>query len=95
MTTVRTDSLAKLLVGPVTDRNIRILASWKRERYTGVTGTTLSLMNHVVAGQEMVFKNGALLDYASAYTIAGDTLTFAVALVAGDVILISYLFRTS
>ena len=73
--------------------NERALAQMTRVRLTGQTGTSLTLGLTLRAGLEQVFKNGALLDPGTAYTITGATLTLTVAAVAGDVFLVFGHFR--
>lgn len=79
--------------------NERVLAQEYRERFTGLTGTTLTLTHLPLRtvntlALELLFKNGALLDPASDYTIAGATVTLSVALIAGDKIVARYPYRT-
>lgn len=88
-------SLVDALAGPIMDPKVRALSQVKVEGYTGLTGTGLTLKNHIIAGQQDVFKNGVFLHYPTDYTVSGSTVTFAVALVSGDKIHIRYLFRTS
>ena len=83
---------------PTTDRNVQALGRLWRQDITGKTGTTLTLDNAPVIGTEMVYKNGALLwpDDASTtydYSIAGNSLTLAVAAVSGDKFTILAHFR--
>jgi len=95
VSTAPTYSLTKLLTEPVSDQNIRLLAQRTKERFTGLTGTTITAANHIVTGQEDVVKNGLLLDYGNDYTVSGQTVTLAAALVTSDVVILKYLFRAS
>lgn len=82
---------------PETD-NVRALASVMRDRITGVAGATLTLSTDAVAGLELVYKNGALLDPAGGaggYAISGKTITLGTAAIVGDVFLIFYYARAS
>lgn len=83
------------LPGPPTNPNELALASFNRERFTGITGTALTLQNICVTGTELVFVNGALLDPnpVTAYFINGTSLTLQAALISTDVLVISYYFR--
>jgi hypothetical protein len=79
--------------------NIRALAQVYRERFTGLTGTTITLQ-HVVTttqfgdeGLEHVFKNGVLLD-PTTYTIRGKVITLGSAAVGTDVFIVYYHYRT-
>jgi hypothetical protein len=77
--------------------NIRALANRKYERFTGLTGTVITLHNPVVLGTEQVFKNGALLDPVNnaTYFLQGNTLTLGSALISTDVLVVHYHFRTA
>ena len=57
------------------------------------TNTSFSLNNEPNIGTEQVFLNGSLLNVGanSDYVIADDTITFTVAPIAGDVILVNYI----
>jgi len=80
--------------------NIRALSQIYRERFTSLTGTTITLAyipattQNTNEGLELVFKNGTLLDPATAYTISGKAITLSTAAVAGDVFVIHYPYRT-
>jgi hypothetical protein len=85
----------KQLPLPVRDANEAALAAWYRERQTGIVGVTLTLAyapRRTVddVGLEQLVKNGAVLDPATAYTISGNTVTLAVAAIAGDVFVAWY-----
>lgn len=81
--------------------NVRALAQWYRERFTGLTGTAITLAQTPVrtsddVGLELVVKNGAILDPsggASGYSITGPSITLGAAAIAGDVFLILYPYR--
>jgi hypothetical protein len=62
----------------------------KRERLTGVTGSTLTLVAPIALGSEMVVKNGTVLDPDTDYAIDGRNLTLTIPSVAGDVWIIWY-----
>lgn len=89
------------LPGTPTDNNERALAQVYRERFTGLTGTAITLLNVPArtaddVGLERVFKNGLLLDPAggaSGYTIVGKAITLGAALVGGDVVVVYYWYR--
>lgn len=84
---------------PVTPTaNEEVLRGWTRERFTGLTTTTITLARPAIGGVELCFKNGALLDAgggASGYSISGSTITLGTAAVAGDVFICLYLARSS
>lgn len=81
--------------------NVSALAMWRRERFTGLTTTAITLSSEPRRtandeGVELVFKNGTLLDPnggASGYTISGKSITLGTAAIAGDVFIISYPYR--
>lgn len=83
------------------NNNERALAQVYRERFTGLTGTALTLLNTPArtaddTGLERVFKNGALLDPAGGaggYSITGKAITLGTALIAGDVVVVHYWYR--
>lgn len=84
-----------LLVRPAENPNIAALGNRKYDRFTGLTGTTLTLSNPCVLGTEQVFKNGTLLDpgNASVYFIEASTVTLGVALVNTDVVVVHFNYR--
>lgn len=70
--------------------NVRALALHGSERYTGLVGVTLTLVNEpaqTVNGDplELVIKNGTVLDSTSDYVLTGRTITLAVPAIPGDV----------
>lgn len=78
--------------------NETALSQVTKERFTGSTATILTLRNHAIAGLELVFKNGTLLDPAAStpdYFLLQNQLTLAAALVSSDVVQIHYPFTTS
>ncbi len=78
--------------------NVRYLAQRARERFTDLTTDTITLA-HIPArtvrdeGLEGVFLNRALVD-PDTYTIDGDTITLGSALIATDVVVVFYSYRT-
>lgn len=90
-----------------TSVNEQALASWRRERFTGLTTTALTLTSMprrtvTDEGLELVFKfvaaTGAwvVLDPnggAAGYTIAGKDITLGAAAAAGDIFLVWYPYR--
>lgn len=82
------------------DPNIRALARLEREDSTGNVGAVLTLTQNPVdaasppgtSAYVWVVKNGLLLhNIAGAdYTVVGNVLTFAVALIAGDKVTVWY-----
>lgn len=72
--------------------NERALASFIRERFTGLTTTTVTLSNTPLSGFESVFKNGVLLD-PNTYTISGQVITLGSALTGTDVVQVKYYFK--
>lgn len=87
--------------GVPADSNERALAQVYRERFTGLTGTAITLAYTPAqtadsVGLERVYKNGALLDHAggaSGYSILGKAITLGAALIAGDVVIVHYWYR--
>lgn len=78
--------------------NETALSQVTKERFTDSTASTLTLRNHAIAGLELVFKNGQLLDSAAStpdYFLVGNTLTLSTALVSTDVVYAHYPFTTS
>jgi hypothetical protein len=72
------------------------LAQLLRERFTGLTTSSIELTELAMEGFELVFKNGALLDPnggAGGYSINGRSITLGAAAVAGDVFIVWYYFR--
>lgn len=67
-----------------------------RDVITGETTTALVPSNVIVAGMDLVFKNGSLLTPTTAYTVNNDGrgITLGVAAIAGDVFVIWYFYRT-
>ena len=78
-----------------TDANTRALARLEVESFTGVVGTAITLFQNPVESYTFVWKNGLLLhNLAGAdFVIAGLTITFAVALIAGDKVTVLYYAR--
>lgn len=65
----------------------------RRETPSGtINGTNVSytLANSPVAGSEEVYLNGLLQTAGDDYTISGSTITYATALIAGDVLRVNY-----
>jgi hypothetical protein len=86
------------------DPNIRALAGFTRERFTGLTTTAVTLAHEAMSvpagstgtGLELVTKNGLALDPAGGaggYAISGKTITLGTAAIAGDVFLVYYWTR--
>lgn len=78
--------------------NEQALAGWTRERFTGLSGTAVTLSRTPIAGLELVFFNGTALDPnggASGYSLNENVVTLGTAAVAGDVFLIWYLARST
>ena len=73
--------------------NVRRLAQYRQEEQTGVTGFTLAVDEQIVEGWEAIYKNGLRLRRGVDYTLAGGTVTLAVAAIAGDVWQLDYYFR--
>ncbi len=81
--------------------NIRALAQMYHERFTGLTGTEITLLNVPArtvddVALEQVFKNGVLLDTlggAGGYTIDGKVITLGAAALAGDNFHVFYPYR--
>ena len=81
--------------------NIRALAGYTRERFTGLTTTAIALSHEAMTvpagstgtGIDLVVKNGVVLDPLVAYSIAGKAITLSVAAIAGDVFLVYYWTR--
>lgn len=90
---------------PAADGNIRALARLEREDFTGIAAATLALSQNPVEAAAApgtsayiwVVKNGLLLHNIAAadYTVAGNVLTFAVALIAGDKVSVWYYARAN
>ena len=72
--------------------NVRALASWTTERFTGLTSNTVTLSNPAVKGAVMTFKNGLLVD-PTTVTVQAKTLTLGSALVSGDLVVVTYFYR--
>lgn len=93
------DTLLQALPLPAAaDPNVRCLAQWKHERFTGGTSATLTLANKAIAGLEQVYKNGTLLDANKGtpdYTLSGATLTLGTAPLSTDIIRVFYFFTAS
>lgn len=75
--------------------NERALSQWTRERQTGLSTTALTLTRTPVDGMELLWKNGALLDPGTDYTITNAQVTLNVAAIAGDVFVCHYLARST
>lgn len=73
--------------------NERTLASKFVDRITNVATSTFALSQHPIAGYEQVYKNGALLDPSTQYTLVGNTVTLAIPLVTTDIVLAHYHYR--
>ena len=74
-------------------RNLRVVAAFERERFTGLSGSTIRLSAPAVDGLEMVTKNGAVLGPgigAAGYTIDGAVITLNTPAIGADVFLIWY-----
>ena len=73
------------------DAKITLAKYIVRENKTG-TGTSFILTNACVAGTEMLFLNGMLLQSGGEdYTISGQNITTNYSLVAGDRLLVTYI----
>lgn len=84
------------LPSPPTTANERALAGFSRQRFVGLTGSTLTLDAPAVEGLELVIKNGQALDPGSVgagFTISGATITLAVAAIVTDVFQVFYWAR--
>lgn len=77
---------------PPESPNVRQLASWRWERYTGLTTTTVTVSNPVVSGTALVWKNGALVD-PTTVTTQSNVVTLPASLVSGDVVVVAYFYR--
>lgn len=82
------------LPAPPETPNVRALAAWKTEEFTGLTVATLTLAANVDAASGMlfVFKNGTLLR-PSLVTVSGSVVTLPSALIAGDWVAVLYKSR--
>ena len=82
------------LAGPPESPNIRALAQWRQEQFTGLTTTDipLSQVPDQASGILLCWKNGTLLD-PTTVTLSGSTLTLSSALIAGDVVVVFYKAR--
>lgn len=74
---------------PPESPNVRALAGWSREEFTGLTTAVVTLAKTANAGTELVVKNGSIVR-PSTYTLAGTTLTLGSALIAGDWVVVWY-----
>lgn len=77
--------------------NERVLAGFRRERFTGLTTTALPLSQAPQTDTLMIWKNGTALDPnggASGYAVSGAAVTLGTAAIAGDVFLCTYWPRT-
>lgn len=83
-----------LLVTTTPDINMKALGAVKIERQTGIVGTSLKLANPPVSGAVLAFKNGALMDPVSAYSIAALVVTLGSAAISSDVFVFFYWYRT-
>lgn len=72
--------------------NVRALASWTWERYTGLTSSAVTVKNPVVSGTALVWKNGSLVD-PTTVTTQSKTVTLPASLVSGDVVVVTYFYR--
>lgn len=77
--------------------NIRALARLEQDTFTGVVGATVTLSQNPVENYLWIWKNGLLLTNIGGadWTVAGEVVTFAVALVAGDKVLAFYWTRAN
>lgn len=88
----------KKLPQPPANANERVLAQEYREEQTGLATTAVTLAHEPLrmvsgGGLEMLYKNGTLLGSAD-YTISGSAVTLATALIASDVFVARYPYRT-
>lgn len=96
------------LPNPPATPNERALASFTRERITGVVGAVLTLSQSAIAsgsfsgtpgaGLELVTKNGLVLYPgvgANDYAIDGKTITLNTPAIAGDVFFVWYHYGSS
>jgi len=81
------------------DPNIQALSRLHRESRTGSTSATWALANKPMfdpndleSAPLFMYKNGALLQPTTDYTVAGDIITLAVAPIAGDRLTAIYWF---
>ena len=79
-----------------TDQNLRALARLEYDTFTGITGSTVTLTQNPVETYLFIFKNGLLLHNVGGadWSIAGTTLTLAVALVGTDKVTALYYTRS-
>lgn len=86
------------ILSPMGDRTTA-LASFRTERFVPAnTATTFVLGNNAIADFTHVYKNGTRMDAGAgtpAYTIAGHTVTLAVAANGTDVFILDYFFRAA
>jgi hypothetical protein len=75
--------------------NIRALASFTRQRFTGSTSTSLVLNNPIVTGTETVVKNKSVLDFTADYSVSGSTVKLVTAPIVSDVFVVTYFFRSA
>jgi hypothetical protein len=67
------------------DPNVLALSRFTRESRTGSTSATWDLVNRILEGYELVFKNGILLQGGGVdYSVSGARITFVAAPIAGD-----------
>lgn len=86
--------MAVSLPAPPETSNVRALAQWKQEEFTGITTAVvpLSQMPDAASGILLVWKNGTLLR-PSLNVLDGSTLTLPGALIAGDWVVVFYKAR--
>ena len=77
------------------DQNLRALSRHTRETRTGSVAPEWDVTDVIIEGQEMVFKNGLLLEPSTDYTVSKRRLTLAVAPIAADRLTIVYWYRVS
>lgn len=74
--------------------NVRALAGFTREEFTGLVTAVVTLTHEAQAGVEMVYKNGTLVR-PTTYTLSGKLITLSGALIAGDWVVVTYWARIS
>lgn len=82
---------------PGTDPNADTLRRLEKDDFTGIVIATVTLSQKPVENYILVWKNGLYLhNLAGAdWTVAGTTLTFGVALIAGDKVTVWYWTRAN
>lgn len=84
------------LPSPPETPNVRVLAAWKSEEFTGLTTDTLTLSVNADAASGMLFVwlNGTLVR-PSLVTVTGADVTLPAPLIVGDWVAVLYKARGS